>query len=169
MGSAPRKNSHCSYCGHAFGQRQPWPRVCTACRSVSYRNPLPVAVLLLPVGDGLLVIRRGERPRRGQLALPGGFIEFDETWQQAAARELYEETNVVVPVADIADYRVRSAPDGTLVVFGLASPIAPELLPPFEPNPETEERLIIREPIAMAFDLHQEAVQAFFSGVGRPP
>ena len=69
-----RKNSYCSYCGHPFAPDQPWPRRCEHCHNVTFQNPLPVAVLLLPVDDGVLVVRRAIQPRLGQLALPGGYI-----------------------------------------------------------------------------------------------
>ena len=75
----PRKNSHCSYCGRPFAEGQPWPRTCAGCARVSYLNPLPVAVLLLPAGGGLLCVRRAIEPGKGLLALPGGFIDVAET------------------------------------------------------------------------------------------
>ena len=169
MTARPRKkNSHCSFCGHPFGIKQPWPRVCNRCGAVSYRNPLPVVVLLLPIdSDGVLVIRRGERPRKGQLALPGGFIEVGESWQQAAARELREETRVRISADVVTEYRVRSAADGTLLIFGTAPGMKEADLPPFSSTAEVEERVVLRAPTRLAFDLHTDAVADFLKGVGR--
>ena len=43
---------------------------------------------------GVVVIRRDIEPFRGELALPGGFIETGESWREAAVRELSEETGL---------------------------------------------------------------------------
>jgi len=42
----------------------------------------------------ILMVRRGERPGKGLLALPGGFIDQVETIENCAIRELIEETNI---------------------------------------------------------------------------
>ena len=138
-----KKNSHCSFCGARFDDDAPWPRTCAACGKTSYINPLPVAVLLQPVDGGLLAIRRAIPPV-GRLALPGGFIDVGERWQAAAARELREETGVQIDPATIREARVLSAPDGTLLVFGLAPPLAERALPPFTATDEASERVILR-------------------------
>src|SRR5262245_9804473 len=114
-----KKNAHCSYCGSRFDEGATWPRGCGSCGETSYLNPLPVAVLLVPVDGGLLAIRRAIPPV-GKLALPGGFIDYGESWQQACAREVREEAQLEIAPGTIREMRVLSAPDGTLLVFGLA-------------------------------------------------
>ena len=42
----------------------------------------------------LLMIKRGDHPYIGQWALPGGFVRMDESLNEAAIRELKEETNI---------------------------------------------------------------------------
>lgn len=44
----------------------------------------------------LLLIERGREPFKNKWALPGGFIEMDETLEKACIRELEEETGLIV-------------------------------------------------------------------------
>lgn len=158
------KNSHCSHCGHPFVVDQPWPRTCDNCGRMSFLNPLPVVVMLVPVDDGLLLIRRGIEPGRGKWAFPGGFVDLGETWQEAGAREVFEETHLEIDPAEIREFQVRSAPDGTLLIFGLAMPRESAALPSFTATNETTERAVRRELADMAFELHTRAGEAFFNG-----
>lgn len=155
------KNSHCGWCGARFSA-VPWPRTCEHCGQTSYLNPAPVAVLLLPVDDGLLVVRRGIEPKKGQFALPGGFINFGESWQQAAARELHEETGIAVSTGEIADFGTLSAPDGTVLIFGLAQPRKRADLRPTLLSEEVTEITTIAGPVELAFPLHTHAVIEYF-------
>ena len=159
----PKKNAHCAYCGHAFAADASYPRTCSACSSVTYQNPLPVAVLVLPVDDGVLTIRRGIEPRKGQLALPGGFIDMGEAWRTGCARELREETGIVIDAESIDLFDVHSAPDGTLLVFGVAPRMLGATLPTFVPTNETTGCTIVNTPDELAFPLHSRVLADFFA------
>ena len=59
-----------------------------------------VDVVILTMSEGLLhvlLVRRGEEPFQGMWAIPGGFKRPTETLDEAARRELSEETGVDVP------------------------------------------------------------------------
>lgn len=156
------KHSHCSFCGTAFAEAQLWPRQCGHCNNRSYLNPLPVAVLLLPIDGGLLTVRRTIHPGYGELALPGGFINLGESWQEAAARELQEETGFTADPAEITDFRALSAPEGMVLIFGLAPERRMADLPAFTPTDEASEIVVLYEPVKLAFPLHTQVMREFF-------
>jgi 8-oxo-dGTP diphosphatase len=60
------------------------------------RNPaLAVDCVVFDPAGRLLLIRRKNPPFRGQYALPGGYVDYGESTEHAAARELAEETGLV--------------------------------------------------------------------------
>jgi 8-oxo-dGTP diphosphatase len=66
-----------------------------------HKNPA-LTVDAVIVKDGKIVlIKRKEKPFKGQYALPGGFVEYGETVEAALRREVLEETGLVVDVSSL--------------------------------------------------------------------
>ncbi|MCH0543195.1 NUDIX domain-containing protein [Streptomyces sp. MUM 203J] len=165
----PVKYTHCAACGtrHA-APAGTWPRTCPACGTTAYRNPLPVAVALLPVtaddGTGLVAITRTIEPQRGGVALPGGFIDHAEDWRDAVVRELREETGIEAPAHEVRLADAMSSPGGHLLLFGLLPTRPADTLPPSAPTAETTGHHLLYGPEPLAFPLHTAAVRNWFGG-----
>jgi ADP-ribose pyrophosphatase YjhB (NUDIX family) len=156
------KNSCCTYCGTRYPTDEAWPKACRSCGNTNYLNPIPVVVLLLPVGNGLVVARRNIEPQIGTLVLPGGYLDLGETWQEGAQRELYEETGILISPDDISLYDVSNGLDNTLVISGLAARQPLDCLKPFSSD-ETQEIALIEQPVELGFPLHNLLIWRFFS------
>lgn len=96
----------CSVCGAPVTQRIPpgdnlLRHVCTACHTVHYQNPRMVVGTLPLWQDKVLLCRRAIEPRLGYWTLPAGFMENNESLEQAAARETLEEAGCQVELAEL--------------------------------------------------------------------
>lgn len=79
---------------------------CPDCGRFSNRGVSIDAVII--EGDKVLLIQRGVEPNKGFWATPGGYVEWDETTEEAVAREVMEETKL--KVGQCALVGVRSSP-----------------------------------------------------------
>ncbi|WP_249777512.1 NUDIX hydrolase [Herbaspirillum robiniae] len=58
------------------------------------QRPLPAVIAVVVRGDAVLLVRRANPPDAGYWGFPGGKIDFGERIEDAALRELFEETGV---------------------------------------------------------------------------
>jgi 8-oxo-dGTP diphosphatase len=164
-------HTFCHFCGAKHTEKK-FPKTCGACREITWRNPTPVVVAIVrTLGSGLLTVRRDIEPEKGELAFPGGYVDFGESWQEAAAREVFEETSELVKLApeDFSLLTIETASNKNLLIFcacktkivNLDEGDCREI---FKPNSEVSELKILRAPIKMAWKTHQEFAYAYFRG-----
>lgn len=87
----------CHFCGSRLIDKRiegTVRRYCNKCLEPVYENPIPATcVVLADRSNKIWLVKRSVEPKAGFWCLPGGFMELGETPEQAALRELKEETN----------------------------------------------------------------------------
>ncbi len=66
-----------------------------------YRNPTPTVDTIIQRDSRILLVKRKNDPFKGYLVLPGGFVNEGERVEDAAKREVKEETSLNIEVLDI--------------------------------------------------------------------
>jgi ADP-ribose pyrophosphatase YjhB (NUDIX family) len=114
----------CSQCGAALTSKFDGGRLrpaCSACGHIVYGHySLGVGGLLLHEGR-VLLIQRAQQPNIHLWTLPGGFVETDETPDEAVLREVLEETGLRTRVLGLLGSRhwADSEEHSIYYVFGL--------------------------------------------------
>lgn len=105
--------TYCPNCGHELVSRESGGRMrptCEKCGYVHYHNPVPGVGLLIEMDGGVVLIKRGSPPHQGNWTIPSGFIEADESAEEAAIREAEEETGLKVEIVEMMG--INSFPEG---------------------------------------------------------
>ena len=76
--------------------------------SANYRNPVPTVDIIIELSSGGIVLIRRKNPPPGW-ALPGGFVDYGESLEEAARREALEETSLDVDL--VRQFHTYSRPD----------------------------------------------------------
>ena len=153
----------CEKCGNKLENKK-----CLNCGFQKFENPIPVAVALIPVikdkKSFLLGVKRGINPKKGEMALPGGFIEIEEILD-GLIREVQEECGITISLPENASpLMLKSShpvPNRILAFYKTNSVNFDEVNFLFK-TPETLELSLISTDTPLAFSLHEDARDLFF-------
>ena len=85
---------YCPECGEKTLKGNRRRISCSACGFVFYFNAASAVAGILQKDDTILLTIRGKEPEKGKLDLPGGFVDHEETAEEALQREIREELNI---------------------------------------------------------------------------
>jgi len=119
-----------NFCPHCGGPLIKKPeghllrKYCGKCAMFFYDNPLPVVSCIVSREREILLVRRARAPYKGLWCLPSGFAETGESIEDAALRELQEETGIrghIMSLVDVDSCRNYYYGDLIFVTFEAAS------------------------------------------------
>ena len=119
-----KKQRHfCIYCSDALIKKledNVLRDFCPSCKSYFYENPLPVVSSIIDSSRNILLVKRDRQPFKGHWCLPTGFAEAGESIEDAALRELEEETGIkgkILRLLDVDSYKSRFYGDLLFLTF----------------------------------------------------
>ena len=74
---------------------------CTECSRIVYYDPKVAATAVITRNNKVLLVKRGNEPGYGLWSLPGGYVDRGEIVEEAAAREVLEETGLNVDITKL--------------------------------------------------------------------
>jgi mutator protein MutT len=90
---------YCRECGHALEQRIAFGKqrgVCPRCQYTHFEDPKVAVGVVVEMDGGILLGKRNHDPKLGYWSFPSGFVDAGEVPEDAAVREVEEETGIQV-------------------------------------------------------------------------
>ena len=135
--------------------------VCTSCEFVHWDNPKPVTATVVPMGKGIVLVKRKYPPYVDDWCLPGGFIEALEDPQESALREVHEETGLVVEIDRMIGAAAPGKGINVVILFYLAKSAQGVMVPGDDASDVGcfEENEL---PPNIAFEWHRKMISDWF-------
>jgi len=166
-----RRMGFCPRCG----QRFIWKKLgkferqrCDQCDFVNYLNPTPGVTIIIRSPNGKVLIgRRSATTRYGnKWCLPGGYIEYEESFIETAHREVFEETGLAIRIEGIVNVVSNHLDDlhHTLVIVLIGDVLGNDEKPG---DDLTELKWIDRDlhsALCYAFEADKRILDCYFAG-----
>jgi ADP-ribose pyrophosphatase YjhB (NUDIX family) len=139
--------------------------VCIACEFVHWDNPKPVTATVVPMNDGIVLVKRKFEPFVDDWCLPGGFIEAKEDPNESAIREVLEETGLNIELDKLVAACTPGGGINVVILIYLAKLATGTLT---AGDDASDVRCFKQEelPKNIAFELHRKAIRDWFSSNG---
>jgi ADP-ribose pyrophosphatase YjhB (NUDIX family) len=69
---------------------------CSYCGMIYFHNTASAVGAVIETPEGILLVKRNHEPRKGFFDVPGGFVNYNETLENALIREIDEELSIKV-------------------------------------------------------------------------
>ncbi len=110
----PADHSYCHRCGNRMGERDvngALRPACDSCGAVVFLDPKLAVVVIVAREGNILMVKRDIEPMMGRWSFPSGYVDRGEIVEEAAVREVREETSVEVKLDRLLGvYSGRGAP-----------------------------------------------------------
>ena len=116
---------YCTICGNKMVEKQVANKLrpyCSQCDKIVYSDPKVAVVVLIIKNNSLLLVKRDIEPHFGKWSFPSGYVDRGEMVENAAIREVNEETNLDIRLDSLLGVYSGNGPV-VLIVFQ-ASPIS---------------------------------------------
>jgi 8-oxo-dGTP diphosphatase len=142
-------------------------KVCPVCKFVFYHNPVPAAGVVIEKDNKILLVKRKYEPYKGDWSFPAGFMEYDESPEQCAIREIKEELSVDVKLDGLFGvYSGKDDPRTHAVLIMYWAKIKGGELKPGDDAEEIGFFAKEEVPQNIAFLAHRQIIKEFFEGKG---
>jgi len=160
-----KRYRHCPHCAARLRSRTLDGRsrqVCPDCGHIVYVNPTPAVGAIITLDGKLVMVRRKFQPKAGLWSLPAGFMEYGETPQQCAIRELREETGArIKPTKLVGVYSGGDDPRCHAILIIYAARLLSKILTAGDDASEIGLFPFSKLPKAIAFRAHRWAIRDY--------
>ncbi|MBM2811060.1 MAG: putative ADP-ribose pyrophosphatase [Chloroflexi bacterium] len=146
------------------GRERPW---CPECHWTYYAKPALGAAAIIEEHGQVLLVQRGNEPYRGWWTLPTGFVEYGEDAAESAAREVLEETGLVVRIVGCQGiFAGNGDPRGSAHVAVFYAHLLGGLLSPGDDAADARWFAPTDVPVEIAFEGHRKSIAEWLAAHG---